>query len=96
MSRSRRNKGRGRLRTDPEYDPGPCPVCGAGNTAELGQYMGLPCMTIIYCRVCNFTVTGNAETIAESMELARTEWEKQRKPFWEEDDRSGTGLLDED
>ena len=91
-----KKKQRGKIITESEYDPGPCPKCGCEDTAELGQYMGLPCLTLIYCRACGFETKGVAATIAESMELARTEWEKQRKPIWEEDDRSGTGLLDED
>lgn len=56
--------------------------------------MGSPNQTMIYCRKCGYTVTGEAETIPQSQLYARMKWAD--RGALEEDDRKTSGLLEDD
>lgn len=80
--------------TTQDFQPGPCPACKSANTAEIGQYLNGDCVTIIYCRECNYQVKAVAELARGSQQAARMAWECLEK-HWD-DEKTNTGLLEED
>lgn len=75
----------------------PCLNCGSAENKALDNWVVRPCIRVIRCKACGHRVIGAGETIAKCKQDALEKWQDPQcqDPPWE-DDRTETGLLEEE